>query len=201
MTIKPTAHTTQARRTPPRSQEKRSTKEQQPDNEALLIIDSEPEQSKDGPDWYYFWYKIPGQKPNANGSGKTINCQKFQVSWVKEAMESNTLLQKGLHFHFEQIDTPNGPASTRWRYVLDEDFRLLEPEPEELPMTWDQSGQEIPVLVQPEAPNQIVALASETIANWLALRQTYQEFRTIPGFDDITFRAVMGATIAVGRKS
>ena len=201
MTIKPTAHTTQARRTPPRSQEKRSTKEQQPDNEALLIIDSEPEQSKDGPDWYYFWYKIPGQKPNANGSGKTINCQKFQVSWVKEAMESNTLLQKGLHFHFEQIDTPNGPASTRWRYVLDEDFRLLEPEPEELPMSWSQPGQEVPVVVQPQAPNQIVALASETIANWLALRQTYQEFRTIPGFDDITFRAVMGATIAVGRKS
>ena len=68
-------------------------------------------------------------------------------------------------------------------------------------MTWSQPGQEVPVVVQPQAPNQIVALASETIANWLALRQTYQEFRTIPGFDDITFRAVMGATISVGRKS
>ena len=29
-------------------------------------------------DWYYFWYKIPGQKQNANGSGKSINCRKYQ---------------------------------------------------------------------------------------------------------------------------
>ena len=201
MTTYSTAHTTQARRTPPRSQEKRSSKEQQPDNEALLIIDSEPEPSTDGPDWYYFWYKVPGQKNNANGSGKTINCREFQVSWVIEAMETNTLLQKGLHFHFEQIDTPNGPASTRWRYVLDKDFHLLEPEPEEPPMTWSQPGQEVPVIAQPQAPNQIVAMASAMITNWLTVRQTYQEFRTIPGFDDITFRAVMGATISVGRKS
>ena len=201
MTTYSTAHTTQARRTPPRSQEKRSSKEQQPDNEALLIIDSEPEQSNDGPDWYYFWYKIPGQKPNANGSGKTINCREFQVSWVIEAMETNTLLQKGLHFHFEQIDTPTGPASTRWRYVLDKDFHLLEPEPEEPPMTWSQPGQEVPVIAQPQAPNQIVAMASAMITNWLTVRQTYQEFAGIPGFDRNTFDAVKSATETVERDS
>ena len=201
MTTYSTAHTTQARRTPPRSQEKRSSKEQQPDNEALLIIDSEPEQSNDGPDWYYFWYKIPGQKPNANGSGKTINCREFQVSWVIEAMETNTLLQKGLHFHFEQIDTPNGPASTRWRYVLDKDFHLLEPAPEEPPMTWSQPGQEVPVIAQPQAPNQIVAMASAMITNWLTVRQTYQEFAGIPGFDRNTFDAVKSATEPVERDS
>ena len=162
MTTYSTAHTTQARRTPPRSQEKRSSKEQQPDNEALLIIDSEPEQSNDGPDWYYFWYKVPGQKNNANGSGKTINCQKFQVSWVKEAMESNTLLEKGLHFDLEKIATPGGPSSHRYRYVLHEDFRLDEPEPEEPPMTWSQPGQEVPVVVQP--PQALIDVQTDEIA-------------------------------------
>ena len=201
MTIQSTAYTTQARHKPQRSQEKRSPKEQQPDKEALLIIDSEPEPSTDGPDWYYFWYKVPGQKNNANGSGKTINCQKFQVSWVKEAMESNTLLEKGLHFDLEKIATPGGPSSHRYRYVLHEDFRLDEPEPEEPPMTWSQPGQEVPVIAQPQAPNQIVALASEHMTNWLILRQTYQEFAGIPNFDDIAFRAVISASISVDRKS
>ena len=116
-------------------------------------------------------------------------------------METNTLLQKGLHFHFEQIDTPNGPGSTRSRYVLDKDFHLLEPEPEEEPMTWSQPGQEVPIVVQPQAPNQIVALASEHMTNWLTLRQTYQEFAGIPNFDDIAFRAVISASISVDRNS
>ncbi|HCA35875.1 MAG TPA: hypothetical protein DEP13_04445 [Gammaproteobacteria bacterium] len=150
MTIESTAPT-QARHKP-RAQKRSKTTEQQPDKEALLLIDSEPAISSDGDDWYYFWYKVPGQKQNANGNGKTINCKEFQNSWVKEAMESNTLLQKGLHFHYEKIATPNGPSSHRWRYVLDEDFRLEEPEPDEdLPMTWDQPGNEVPV-VQDEPP-------------------------------------------------
>ena len=135
MTIESTAPP-QARHKP-RAQKRSKTTEQQPDKEALLLIDSEPAISSDGDDWYYFWYKVPGQKQNANGNGKTINCRKFQVSWVKEAMESNTLLQKGLHFHYEKIATPSGPSSHRWRYVLDEDFYIPEPEPDEdLPMAW-----------------------------------------------------------------
>lgn len=202
MTIQSTKSTTQARPTPPRSQEKRSkTTEQKADNEALLIIDSEPEASTDGPDWYYFWYKVPGQRDNAKGSGKTINCQEFQISWVIEAMETNTLLEKGLHFDLEKIATPSGPSSHRFRYVLHADFRLDEPEPEEPPMTWSQPGHEVPVVVQPQAPNQIVALASEHMTNWLTLRQTYQEFAGIPNFDDIAFRAVISASISVDRKS
>ncbi len=116
-------------------------------------------------------------------------------------MESNTLLEKGSHFNLIKIATPGGPSSYRFRYVLHEDFRLDEPEPEELPMTWDQPGQEVPVVVQPEAPNQIVALASEHMTNWLTLRQTYQEFAGIPNFDDIAFRAVISASITVERNS
>ena len=150
MTIESTAPP-QARHKP-RAQKRSKTTEQQPDKEALLLIDSEPAISSDGDDWYYFWYKVPGQKQNANSNGKTINCRKFQVSWVKEAMESNTLLQKGLHFDYEKIATPNGPSSHRWRYVLDEDFYIPEPEPDEdLPMAWDQPGNEVPV-VQDEPP-------------------------------------------------
>ena len=150
MTIESTAPP-QARHKP-RAQKRSKTTEQQPDKEALLLIDSEPAISSDGDDWYYFWYKVPGQKQNANGSGKTINCKEFQISWVKEAMESNTLLQKGLHFDYEKIATPNGPSSHRWRYVLDEDFYIPEPEPDEdLPMAWDQPGNEVPV-VQDEPP-------------------------------------------------
>ena len=116
-------------------------------------------------------------------------------------MESNTLLEKGLHFDLEKIATPGGPSSHRYRYVLHEDFRLDEPEPEEPPMTWSQPGQEVPVIAQPQAPNQIVALASEHMTNWLILRQTYQEFAGIPNFDDIAFRAVISASISVDRKS
>ena len=145
MTIESTAPP-QARHKP-RAQKRSKTTEQQPDKEALLLIDSEPALSTDGDDWYYFWYKIPGQKQNANGSGKSINCRKYQISWVKEAMESNTLLQKGLHFHLVQIATPGGPGSHRKRYVLDKDFYIPEPEPDEdLPMTWDQPGNEVPVV-------------------------------------------------------
>ena len=144
MTIESTAPT-QARHKP-RAQKRSKTTEQQPDKEALLLIDSEPAESSDGDDWYYFWYKIPGQKQNAKGSGKTINCKEFQVSWVKEAMESNTLLQKGLHFDYEQIATPDGPTRHRWRYVLSKDFYIPEPEPDEdLPMTWAQPGNEVAV--------------------------------------------------------
>ena len=49
------------------------------------------------------------QKKNANGSGKTINCREHQISWVKEAMKSNTLLQKGLHFNLQIHRHPGWP--------------------------------------------------------------------------------------------
>ena len=187
MTIESTAPP-QARHKP-RAQKRSKTTEQQPDKEALLLIDSEPAESSDGDDWYYFWYKIPGQKQNANGSGKTINCREFQVSWVKEAMESNTLLQKGLHFHYEKIATPNGPSSHRWRYVLDEDFRLEEPEPDDdLPMTWDQPGNEVPVdqsQVQVDPPVVTNPIVVETLRRYDILRQCWESAGLKPSPDQL----------------
>ena len=191
MTIQSTAHTTQARHKPQRSQEKRPPKEQP---KAQIQIESEPVPSTKDPGWHYFWAK----HLNTKRKDWAILCEKDQASWVIQQKQDNLQLGEGTHFADEQIKTEDGWIT---RSVLSNEFYLDEPEPEEPPMTWSQPGQEVPVVVQPQAPNQIVALASETIANWLALRQTYQEFRTIPGFDDITFRAVMGATIAVDRKS
>ena len=191
MTIQSTAHTTQARHKPQRSQEKRPPKEQP---KAQIQIESEPVPSTKDPGWHYFWAK----HLNTKRKDWAILCEKDQASWVIQQKQDNLQLVEGTHFADEQIQTEDGWIT---RSVLSNEFYLDEPEPEEPPMTWSQPGQEVPVVVQPQAPNQIVALASETIANWLALRQTYQEFRTIPGFDDITFRAVMGATISVGRKS
>ena len=188
MTIESTAPP-QARHKPRAPQKRSKTTEQQPDKEALLLIDSEPAESSDGDDWYYFWYKIPGQKQNANGSGKTINCREFQVSWVKEAMESNTLLQKGLHFHYEKIATPNGPSSHRWRYVLDEDFRLEEPEPDDdLPMTWDQPGNEVPVdqsQVQVDPPVVTNPIVVETLRRYDILRQCWESAGLKPSPDQL----------------
>ena len=73
MTIESTAPP-QARHKP-RAQKRSKTTEQQPDKEALLLIDSEPAISSDGDDWYYFWYKVPGQKQNANSNGNA------QLGW------------------------------------------------------------------------------------------------------------------------
>jgi len=105
---------------------------------------------------------------------------------------------EGLHFADTRIKTEDGYAT---RSILSDEFYLDEPEPEEPPMAWSQPGQEIPVVVQPQAPNQIVTLASEHMTNWLTLRQTYQEFAGIPNFDDIAFRAVISASISVERNS
>ena len=139
--------TKQARHKPAPKERSIETKE---DNEKILIIDSEPASSDDGPDWYYFWYKVPGQPKNANSKGKSINCRKHQVSWVKEAYESNTLLEKGTHFVGKYIDTPGGPGSTRYRYVLKGDWFIPEPvgDEDDPPMHWQQPGNEIPPVVE-----------------------------------------------------
>ena len=109
-------------------------------------------------------------------------------------------LCEGLHFHYVKgaVQVENG-----WepRHVLDKDFHLLEPEPEEPPMTWSQPGQEVPVVVQPQVDNEVVALASQIITDWLTVHKKFEPYAGIPGFDDITFRATMGATISVDRKS
>ena len=206
MTIESTAPP-QARHKP-RAQKRSKTTEQQPDKEALLLIDSEPALSTDGDDWYYFWYKVPGQKQNANSNGKTINCRKFQVSWVKEAMESNTLLQKGLHFDYEKIATPNGPSSHRWRYVLDKHFHLEEPEPDEdLPMTWDQPGNEVAVdqsQLQVDPPEVTDPVVNETLRRWDMLNVCCKaaEIEMTPEQKAESLRALLSGTLidnAMGR--
>ena len=191
MTTYSTAHTTQARRTPPRSQEKRSSKEQP---KAQIQIESEPVPSTKDPGWHYFWAK----HLNTKRKDWAILCEEDQASWVIQQKQDNLQLVEGTHFADEQIKTEDGWIT---RSVLSNEFYLDEPEPEEPPMTWSQPGQEVPVVVQPQAPNQIVALASEHMTNWLTLRQTYQEFAGIPNFDDIAFRAVISASISVDRKS
>ena len=198
MTTYSTAHTTQARRTPPRPQEKKS-----PSNKrfAQVKIVSEPGKSitdfpDEGGDWYFFRV----DHVNSNSKQWTINCRKWQISWVIEQQECNVQLCEGLHFHYVKgaVQVENG-----WepRHVLDKDFHLLEPEPEEPPMTWSQPGQEVPVVVQPQVDNEVVALASQIITDWLTVHKKFEPYAGIPGFDDITFRATMGATISVDRKS
>ena len=198
MTIQSTAHTTQARRTPPRSQEKKS-----PSNKrfAQVKIVSEPGKSitdfpDEGGDWYFFRV----DHVNSNCKQWTINCREWQISWVIEQQGCNVQLCEGLHFHYVKgaVQVENG-----WepRHVLDKDFHLLEPEPEEPPMTWSQPGQEVPVVVQPQVDNEVVALASQIITDWLTVHKKFEPYAGIPGFDDITFRATMGATISVDRKS
>lgn len=191
MTIQSTAHTAQARHTPPRSQEKRSPKEQP---KAQIQIESEPVPSTKDPGWHYFW----GKHLNTKRKDWAILCREDQVSWVIQQQQDNLQLIEGLHFADTRIKTEDGYAT---RSILSDEFYLDEPEPEEPPMSWSQPGQEVPVVVQPEAPNQIVALASELMTNWLTLRQTYQEFAGIPNFDDIAFRAVISASITVERNS
>ena len=191
MTIQSTAHTTQARHKPQRSQEKRSPKEQP---KAQIQIESEPVPSTKDPGWHYFW----GKHLNTKRKDWAILCREDQASWVIQQQQDNLQLIEGLHFADTRIKTEDGYAT---RSILSDEFYLDEPEPEEEPMSWSQPGQEVPIVVQPQAPNQIVALASEHMTNWLTLRQTYQEFAGIPDFDDIAFRAVISAAISVERNS
>ena len=143
--------TKQARHKPAPKKRSIETKEEK---DQILIIDSEPASSSDGPEWFYFWYKVPGQPKNANSKSKSISCLEHQVSWVKEAYANNTLLVKGKHFEGRYIDTigPDAKCSTRWRYVLMGDWYIDEPVEEDIsddpPMHWQKPGNEIPPVVE-----------------------------------------------------
>jgi len=168
--------TKQARHKP--APKKRSNPiETKEDKDQILIIDSEPEPSSDGPEWFYFWYKVPGQPKNANSKSKSINCLKHQVSWVKEAYENNTLLEKGTHFIGKYIDTPDGKCSRRYRYVLKDDWYIDEPvEADDDPPMWYAAGREIPPVVESHDDDQ----DSEPITDSHALNALdwYQVWRT-----------------------
>ena len=136
MTIESTAPP-QARHKP-RAPQKRIKKEQPA---AVISIASEPALSKKDEGWFYFW----GKHVNTGRHDWSILCKDDQVSWVIEQKESNVQLTEGFHFSDQRFKTENGYET---RAILDEQFYLDEPEPEEEPpMAW----QEVPVVPQPDA--------------------------------------------------
>ena len=140
MTIESTAHL-QARHKP-RAQQKRIKKEYPA---AVVKIVKEPAQSHKNQGWYYFW----GKHVNSGRDDWAILCTEEQVSWVVEQMESNVQLTEGFHFSSRRMKCENGYET---RDVLDEQFYLDEPEPEQdPPMHWAKPGNEVPV-VQDEPP-------------------------------------------------
>jgi hypothetical protein len=152
MIIPSTAYTAQARRTPQRSQEKRSPKEQP---KAQIQIESEPVPSTKDPGWHYFW----GKHLNTKRKDWAILCREDQASWVIQQQQDNLQLIEGLHFADTRIKTEDGYAT---RSILSDEFYLDEPEPEEEPMSWSHSGQEIPVVVQP--PQALIDVQTDAIA-------------------------------------
>ena len=136
MTIESSVNT-QARHKP-RAQQKRVKKEYPA---AVVKIVKEPVPSKKDQGWYYFW----GKHVNSRRDDWSILCTEEQASWVVEQMESNVQLTEGFHFSGQRVKTDNGYET---RDILDEQFCLDEPEPEEEPpMAW----QEVPVVPQPDA--------------------------------------------------
>lgn len=144
MTIESTAPT-QARHKP-RAPQKRIKKEQPA---AVVKIVSEPALSKKDEGWFYFW----GEHVNSGRKDWSILCKDDQVSWVIEQMESNVQLTEGFHFSDQRVKTENGYET---RAILDEQFYLDEPEPEEEPGLWEvapmpQKQVDPPVVTDPVA--------------------------------------------------
>ena len=147
MTIESTAPT-QARHKP-RAPQKRIKKEQPA---AVVKIVSEPALSKKDEGWFYFW----GEHVNSGRKDWSILCKDDQVSWVIEQMESNVQLTEGFHFSDQRVKTENGYET---RAILDEQFYLDEPEPEEdplwyhtvVPVAQDQAQVDPPEVTDPVA--------------------------------------------------
>lgn len=151
MTIESTAPT-QARHKP-RAQ-KRIKKEQPA---AVISIASEPAPSKKDEGWFYFW----GKHVNTGRHDWSILCKEDQISWVIEQKESNVQLTEGFHFSDQRFKTENGYET---RAILDEQFYLDEPEPEEEPpMAW----QEVPVIPQPNTVPPVDPEVMRRLDTWL----------------------------------
>ena len=160
MTIESTAPT-QARHKP-RAPQKRIKKEQPA---AVIKIVSEPAPSRDE-GWFYFW----GEHVNTGRKDWSIICKEDQVSWVIEQKESNVQLTEGFHFSDQRFKTENGYET---RAILDEQFYLDEPEPEEEPpMAWSQAGNEVPV-IQDDPPEVTDPVARETLRRYDILCQCW----------------------------
>mgnify|MGYP004313097037 FL=1 len=161
MTIESTAPP-QARHKP-RAPQKRIKKEQPA---AVISIASEPALSKKDEGWFYFW----GKHVNTGRHDWSILCKDDQVSWVIEQKESNVQLTEGFHFSDQRFKTENGYET---RAILDEQFYLDEPEPEEEPpMAWSQAGNEVPV-IQDDPPEVTDPVARETLRRYDILCQCW----------------------------
>jgi len=162
MTIESTAPT-QARHKP-RAPQKRIKKEQPA---AVVKIVKEPVPSKKDEGWHYFW----GEHINTGRKDWSILCKEDQVSWVLEQMESNVQLTEGFHFCDQRVKTENGYET---RAILDEQFYLDEPEPEEdEPMHWAKPGNEVAV-AQVDPPVVTNPIVVETLRRYDTLRQCWE---------------------------
>ena len=145
MTIQSTA--------PPQARHKPRAQKRSADKQRLAqvkIVRDPGKSIKDFPDKDGDWWFFRVEHLNSGRDPWTINCREWQRSWVLQQQESNMQLQEGFHFSLikNAVQVENGWET---RHVLDEQFCLAEPEPEEMPMHWAQPGNEVPV-VQNEPP-------------------------------------------------
>ena len=173
MTIESSVNT-QARHKP-RAQQKRVKKEFPA---AVVKIVKEPVPSKKDEGWHYFW----GEHINTSRKDWSILCKEDQVSWVLEQMESNVQLTEGFHFSGQRVKTDNGYET---RDILDEQFYLDEPEPEDdEPMHWAKPGNEVAV-AQADPPVVTNPIVVETLRRYDILRQCWAAAELEPDADQL----------------
>ena len=173
MTIESSVNT-QARHKP-RAPQKRVKKEFPA---AVVKIVKEPVPSKKDEGWHYFW----GEHINTGRKDWSILCKEDQVSWVLEQMESNVQLTEGFHFCDQRVKTENGYET---RAILDEQFYLDEPEPEEdEPMHWAKPGNEVAV-AQVDPPVVTNPIVVETLRRYDTLRQCWAAAELEPDTDQL----------------
>jgi hypothetical protein len=173
MTIESSVNT-QARHKP-RAPQKRVKKEFPA---AVVKIVKEPVPSKKDEGWHYFW----GEHINTGRKDWSILCKEDQASWVLEQMESNVQLTEGFHFCDQRVKTENGYET---RAILDEQFYLDEPEPEEdEPMHWAKPGNEVAV-AQADPPVVTNPIVVETLRRYDILRQCLEAAELKPSPDQL----------------
>ena len=173
MTIESSVNT-QARHKP-RAPQKRVKKEYPA---AVVKIVKEPVPSKKDEGWHYFW----GEHINTDRKDWSILCKEDQVSWVLEQMESNVQLTEGFHFTGQRVKTDNGYET---RDILDEQFYLEEPEPDEdEPMYWAKPGNEVAV-AQVDPPVVTNPIVVETLRRYDTLRQCWEAAGLKPSPDQL----------------
>ena len=173
MTIESSVNT-QARHKP-RAPQKRVKKEYPA---AVVKIVKEPVPSKKDEGWHYFW----GEHINTDRKDWSILCKEDQVSWVLEQMESNVQLTEGFHFTGQRVKTDNGYET---RDILDEQFYLEEPEPDEdEPMHWAKPGNEVAV-AQVDPPVVTNPIVVETLRRYDILRQCWAAAELKPDTDQL----------------